>query len=261
MRFGICAGDKVENISVVANAGFDYVESNFQFISNSEKERLDLYRKELEKYNIKCEAANCFLPGTLHATGPDVDKNALYEYVKRGMENGASLGLKIAVFGSGGARRVPEGFSFKTAYLQLAEFLGEIVSPLAAEYGITVVSEPLSRAETNIINTMSEGVLLASFVDKHNIKTLADLYHMKNVGENADSVRMLFGEIKHAHISNPVSVGGKKRIYPKDVSEFDYKSFIEALEEAGCERCSVEANCDDFALEAPLAIKTLRSAV
>lgn len=259
MRFGICAGDKVENISIVANAGFDYVESNFQFISNGEKERLDAYYNELKKYNIKCEAANCFLPGSLHATGPDVDKNALSEYVKRGMDNGARLGLKIAVFGSGGARRVPEGFSFKTAYLQLAEFLGEIVSPVAAQYGITVVTEPLSRNETNIINTVSEGVLLASFVDKENIKTLADLYHMKNVGENSDTVKMLFGEIKHAHISNPVSVGDKKRIYPKDVSEFDYKSFLDALSVAGCERCSIEANCDDFEAEAPIAIKTLRS--
>lgn len=259
MRFGICAGDSVENISVVASAGFDYVESNFQFLAKSEKEKLDAYLKELESCNIKCEAANCFLPGSLHATGPEVDKAALSEYVKRGMDNGARLGLKTAVFGSGGARRVPEGFSFKTAYLQLAEFLGEIVSPIAAEYGITVVTEPLSRAETNIINTMSEGVLLASFVNKPNIKTLADLYHMKNVGENDDSVKMLFGEIKHAHISNPVSRDGKKRIYPKDASEFDYKSFLNALEIAGCERCSVEASCDDFSVEAPLAIKTLRS--
>ena len=52
------------------------------------------------------------------------------------------LGLKIIVFGSGGARKVPEGFSQDEAYKQLVEFAKRI-APEAKKRGIVVAVEPL----------------------------------------------------------------------------------------------------------------------
>lgn len=259
MRYGVCAGDRTENIKISAEAGFDYIESGFQFFANADEKRLFEYYDALNKYGIRCEAANCFMPGSLRVTCDTANRNDIADFVERGMKNGARAGLKTVVFGSSGARSVKEGFGFRKACLQLADFLGNIVSPIAENYGITVVLEPLSRNETNIINTLNEAAMLSAFVGKDNIKVLADLYHMMNVGDTFETLKSLVGAVSHSHISYPVGTNGKKRTYPKDVSEFDYKGFASAAELAGCKTCSIEADCFDFEKEAPIACAVLKS--
>lgn len=45
---------------------------------------------------------------------------------------------------------------------------------VAAKYGITVVVEPLQTKETNLINTVAEGIEIVKKVDRPNVKCLAD---------------------------------------------------------------------------------------
>jgi sugar phosphate isomerase/epimerase len=71
--------------------------------------------------------------------------------------------VRILCFGSGGARRVPDGFSKDEAFAQLVAF-GTRIAPEAKAHGITVVIEPLRRQETNIINTAAEGFALVKAV-------------------------------------------------------------------------------------------------
>lgn len=260
MRFGVCTGiDNEENVKVAAESGYDYIECGFQLFANATQEQLTEWEEREKKYGIYAEAANCFLPNSLPVTGDNVDYDALKEFVARGMKNSARMGLKTVVFGSSGARSIKEGYSYEKAVKQMGFFLREIASPEAAKYGITVVTEPLQKAETNMINTIKEGVLLAALADRDNIRCLADLFHMEQCGDTAEDVLMIKDSIIHAHISNPVGRDGKKRIYPLSADEFDYKSFIDALKQGTCERCSIEAAVTDFAYEAPLAIKLLRS--
>lgn len=260
MRFGVCTGiDNEANVKIAAECGYDYIECGFQMFANATEEQLAEWEEREKKYNIYAEAANCFLPGSLPVTGDDVDYEALTDFVSRGMKNSARLGLKIVVFGSSGARNIKEGFSYEKAIRQMAYFLREIASPEAAKYGISVVTEPLQKAETNIINTVKEGVMLAAMADRDNIRCLADLFHMEQCGDTAADILMIKDSILHAHISNPVGRDGKKRIYPLSPDEFDYKSFIDALKAGSCERCSIEASVSDFAAEAPAAIQLLRS--
>ncbi len=260
MRFGVCTGiDNEENVRIAAESGYDYIECGFQMFANATEEQLKEWEERENKYGIFAEAANCFLPGSLPVTGDNVDYEALREFVARGMKNSARLGLKTVVFGSSGARSIKEGYSYEKAVRQMGYFLREIASPEAAKYGITVVTEPLQKAETNMINTVKEGVLLAALADRDNIRCLADLFHMEQCGDTADDILMIKDSIAHAHISNPVGKDGKKRIYPLYADEFDYKSFLDVLKLGACERCSIEAAVSDFAYEAPIAIKLLRS--
>ncbi len=260
MKFGVCTGiDNEENVRVAAESGFDYIECGFQMFANATEEQLVQWEEREKKYGIYAEAANCFLPNTLPVTGDNVDYDALRDFVARGMKNSARLGLKTVVFGSSGARSIKEGFSYEKAVKQMGYFLREIAGPEAAKYGITVVTEPLQKAETNMINTIKEGVLLAALADRDNIRCLVDLFHMEQCGDTADDVIMIKDSIAHAHISNPVGRDGKKRIYPLYADEFDYKAFVDALRQSSCERCSIEASVTDFKTEAPLAIKLLRS--
>src|SRR5262249_25937777 len=55
-------------------------------------------------------AATLFLPATLKVTGPAIDRDRQHAYVEKAFDRLARLGVEVVVFGSGGARRVPDGF-------------------------------------------------------------------------------------------------------------------------------------------------------
>jgi sugar phosphate isomerase/epimerase len=67
------------------------------------------------------------------------------------------LGVRLIVFGSSGARQVPEGFSKKEAFEQLVDF-GKRTGPEARARDITIAIEPQRREESNIINNTAEAL-------------------------------------------------------------------------------------------------------
>ena len=261
MRYGVSFSLELpQQVRMAKEAGFDYVECGFGVLSRADDAAVDAYRRALEENDIRCEAANCFIPGDLPIIGTDFARQEMRDYIETGFRRGAALGLKTVAFGSGGARKVPAGVPFGEGFRQLGAFLREVVSPLAADYGVTVVIEPLRKAECNIIHTLDEGVMLAALADRENIACLADVYHMWGAGDSFDDIRRLRGCIVHGHISNPETpIKEAKRTFPLDRDEFDYAGFVAALEEAGCPRCSIEARVYDFPAEIKKAGAVLRS--
>ena len=253
MRFGMCVGDDETKIKLAAESGFDYVESCFFLLAESDDEKLNSFKSELDKYSVSCESVNCFLPGNLKVTGPDVDYDALKKYIEKGISRGIDAGLKKVVFGSSGARNVPDGWSYEEAYRQIVYFLKMIAAPVAEKYGVIITIEPLRKNDSNIVNSALEGAALASQADSPNIKCLVDYYHMLDAGDDCETIIKLTGAIKHAHVAEPVS-----RNYPRKDDGADYKSFIEALESAGCETCSVEVSTDNFERDCAPALKAIR---
>ena len=254
MKFGVCVGGDAGRIAIAKQVGFDYVESGFSVPAEDDEADYRRFCDELKKNDIPCLSVNCFLPSSLKVTGETVDYAALREYVGRGMPRAAAMGVKKVVFGSGGARNLPKGYPFAKGITDLVYFLREIVSPIAAENGITVVIEPLSPKDTNIIQSVKEGAFLASAVNRENICLLADLYHMCNASDTPEDIVAMKGLLRHAHIAEP-----SKRRYPAPGDAYDYKPFIDALGVAGCDTCSLEAGCSDFASEAAKAIEVFRS--
>lgn len=249
MRYGMCMGiDSPQNVKIAKDAGFDYMECGFSMLSRADDEVYAKFKTALEENGIRCEAANCFMPADLPVIGHDYGSDKYVGYIENGMKRGKELGMECVVFGSSAARNVPDGVRYAEGFRQLGDFLGRVVSPIAEKYGMTVVIEPLRKDETNIINTVKEGTMLAVISGKDNIACLADLYHM--VSDDNSDIRQLKGSIRHAHFSNPYSKNNLKREFPKSFDEYDYRSFIDALEYAGCERCSVEARCLDYPTEA-----------
>ncbi len=251
MRFGVCIGGDIPHISIAKECGFDYVESSFGLLAADPKEKFDAFCEELKKNEITCESVNCFLPGNLNVVGENVDLDAVAAYVKKGMENGETMGVKTVVFGSGGARRIPDGFPYEQAIRQLRTFLKQVAAPLAAAHGIMIVMEPLNDA--NSIKTVKEGAILAALADEPNVACLIDLYHMFKVGDTVEDILQLKGFLKHAHFAEPT-----KRAYPTFEDTYDYRPFIRALEEAGCPRCSLEAGCKNFSQEAKIAAMVMK---
>lgn len=258
MRFGMCTGiEHPERVKVIADAGFDYIECGFCSLSRADDSVFEAFRKALEENDIKCEAANGFLPKDLPIINGDMEK--ISAYIENGMKRGEKIGLKKIAFGSGGARKVPNGVSYAEGFRQLGEFLKNIVSPLAEKYGMIIVAEPLRKDECNIINTVKEGAMLAVLSGKENISALADIYHMIGEGDTFDDIKQLKGTLKHAHICNPYTKKNLKRDFPLDKDEFDYQGYVDALSFVGCDTCSVEAQCVNFDSETATAGKFLNS--
>lgn len=252
-RIGVCVDpDKFEAAQA---AGFDYVETNASRVAALGDEEFRKLAAQVAQLRIPVAASMSFIPGTIRLTGPEVDPAKQMAYVTATLARLKQLGVKIVVFGSGGARRVPDGFSKDEAFTQLVDFCRRI-APVARENGITIVVEPLRKQETNIINTAREGLTLVRAVDRPEIRLLVDYYHLAEEGEDPAIIAEAGTLLAHTHIANP-----KGRVYPMSLDEAAYAGFFSNLCGIGYQgRMSVEASTKDFAADAPGALALLRSA-
>ena len=246
MRIGICAGTDIRNPDLIKKAGFDYMETGFNSVASmSDGDFLSLY-SALAESGIKCEAANCFLPGEMSVTGKNVDYDALYKFIEKGFKRCKKLGAETVVFGSGRARDVKDGYPLRECYLQTVRFLKETVAGFCDKYDIDLAIEPLCRQETQVIHTLKEACIAASMTDSGRIHVLADIYHMLESGDDYTNILAVGSDLIHAHISYPVPTGRHKRVYPNEKYGFDYSEFIDNLKKVGCPRVSIEGSTDDF---------------
>lgn len=254
VQIGHCVS--VKGLEAAKAAGFDYVEvgtTELTALSDADFELTVAHAKEV---GLPTPNAYLFLPGTMRLTGPQATApEEQLAYVKKAFARLARLGVKIICFGSGGARRVPEGFAKADAFKQLVDF-GKRIAPEARAQGITVVIEPLRSQESNIINTAAEGLDLVLAVNDPNFELLIDFYHLASEKEDPAIILRADKHIRHLHMANP-----QGRVFPLKWDEYDYTAFFANLRKIGyAGRMSVEGSSKDFATEAPQSIALLRRA-
>ena len=254
VQVGVCLdADKFE---AARAAGFDYVEINASKVAALTDDEFQQLERRAAQLGIPVAAANVFLPAAIKLTGPDVDPARQMAYVTAALGRLQRLGVKVQVLGSGGARRVPDGFSREDAFNQLVDFCRRI-APVARDHGITIVVEPLRKQETNIINTAREGLALVKAVDRPEIKLLVDYYHLAEEGESPDVIAEAGPLLAHTHIANPMG-----RVYPLSLDESAYGGFFSNLCKIGYSaRMSVEASTKDFPADAPRSLALLRQSL
>lgn len=250
MKFGCCLnmvstrkdGTGIERVGRLGEAGYDYVELALsELLALPEAERQELLEM-VRSSGVPCETCNNLFPKTIRLTGPGVDLEKILAYVEKALALAREIGAKAVVFGSGPAKNIPEGFPREEGYLQVVELLKRM-GEIAGRNGITIVIEPLRKAECNLINTFEEGVQLAKDVAHESVKVLIDYYHMTVEKEPAE-ILLQDGKkyLGHVHFANP-----EGRVYPEDMGESDYRSFIEALKGIGYTgRISCEAYTTNF---------------
>ncbi len=145
-------------------------------------------------------AANAFLPGTIKCTGPDVDLERIVRYAGTAFRRARLAGIRFIVFGSGGARQIPEGFDHSIARDQFLACLRRI-APLAREQDVTVVIEPLNKKECNFINSLADGAFFVEAAAHPHVRLLADFYHMLVDGEAPDEIILHGRWIQHVHVA------------------------------------------------------------
>ena len=250
VQIGYCT--PLANLEAAKAAGFDYVELGTSEIAALSDAEFEQAAARIRQVGMPVPATNLFLPAALKVTGPAIEIDRQLAYVRRAFARLAQIGTTIVVFGSGGARLVPEGFPKDQAFQQLVEF-GRRIAPEARARGITIAVEPLRPEETNIINSAEEGLALVNAVGDPNFQLMVDFYHLASVKEDPASIVRARDHIRHLHMANP-----QGRVFPRAAAEYDYAPFFAALRSIGYDkRISVEASTKDLKADAPLAIALL----
>ena len=197
-------------------------------------------------------AYNCFLPGACKVTGPDTDEKRLAAYAQRAFSRAHAMGSSVIVFGSGAARTVPDGWPREKAEEQIVEAM-RIVGPLAAAEGITVVMEPLNRGESNILNSVAEGLHYVRRAKTDGVAVLCDFYHLTLEEEPLEDLDAARGLLAHVHVAEPVGRG------PPGSGPTDFRPFFARLKAIGYDaRISLECKWDNMKTELKPCLEFLR---
>ncbi len=236
-------------------AAFDYMEIRTSEVAALSDEDYEKLVTKVRQIGISVPVGYWFVPANIKLTGPHTDKEQQMNYLRKALDRVSKLGVRLIVFGSGDARRVPEGFPQKEAFQQLVEFC-QRVGPLAAASNITIAIEAQRRQECNIINTAAEGLELVNAVNHPNIQLMIDFYHFAIEKEDPAIILKAKDHIRHLHMANPTG-----RVFPLNAQEYDYAPFFRNLRKIGYDgRISLEARASDFAKDSPQAIAFLRGA-
>lgn len=250
---GYCTG--LANLDAAKAAGFDYVELSATEIANLTDADFEGAVARIKTLGLPTPAANLFVPAAIKLTGPETNVEQQNAHVKKALTRLARLGVQVVVFGSGGARRVPDGFAKEDAFKQLVDF-GRRAAAEGRANGITITIEPLRKQETNIINTAAEGLALVEAINHPNFQLMIDFYHLASEQEDPAIVLRARDRIRHLHVANP-----QDRVFPAKWEEYDYGPFFANLKKIGYDkRISVEGRTTDLAAQGPPAIALLRQA-
>ena len=224
--FGVCAGpDKAERLKAI---GYDFIEGGVggTFKPTMPDAEYEAELAKLKQSALPFRSCNGFIPSTYRLTGPETTHDTALEYAVTACRRADLLGVPCIVFGSGGARKLPDGFDASKGREQFIDFcskLGDRIQDLK----VTIVLEPLNKGETNLLNSVTEGIAYVDAIDRPRIQLLADFYHMMKEDEGPDAIRKAGARIRHCHIAE---LEGRKA--PGTKGE-DLSRYFKALHDIG----------------------------
>ena len=103
----------------------------------------------------------------------------------------------------------------------------EQLAPHAEAAGVTITVEPLNRYEMHLLNTLADGIAIASRVGSPQVKVLADVFHMSIEEDDAPaSIRAAGHWIGHVHFAD------NQRAHP-GTGSIDFAAVYAALHDIG----------------------------
>lgn len=252
MRFGVSCG--FDWLPALKDAGYDYIETSLVGLLEKSEEEIAEISKQLEQYDMKLEVVNCFFPFNKSLYSEDAEY--FREHAAKGLSRAAALGCKIAVIGSGGARRIPEDISVEAAKKQFSDIL-RICGEEAEKNGIKIVVEPLRHKETNFIHTITEGIEVATMANHGAVGTLIDFFHFHCNEEPLDELDTLQGPIYHTHLARPST----DRCFPQPCDSETVRAWAQKLKALGYnDRLSLECRfTSNYKQELKVARQVLES--
>jgi sugar phosphate isomerase/epimerase len=236
----------IANNNILADAGYNYVEDYVRefLVPGADKASFTENLEKLKDSKLPVEACNTFLPSDLKCVGPGPKHDEILTFATTTFSRASIAGVKIIVLGSGGARRIPEGFSLNEAkdqFMSLCKKLGHI----AEKYDVILALEPLNRTECNFINSLEEAGEIVNQVNTRNFRLCADIYHMLMEDESPAPILKYGKLITHVHIAE------KNGRCAPGVNNEDFTPYFRALKQIKYNgRITIECKWQDLAEQA-----------
>jgi len=224
--------DLERSLAHASSLGFDAVE-----LFTASAEALDVTETKtlLEKYNLRLAAVGTGVGKVIHGltlTDPDaaIRKKAI-AFIESMITFGAAFGAPAIIGSMQG--NVVAGVEREQAMQWLADglsYLGNHASTL----GVKLIYEPLNRYETNLINTLGDGVQFLKSRQIQHVGLLADLFHMNiEEADMAASIKASGDFVIHVHFadSNRRPVGNGHSDFSEVaqvLKQINYTGFVSA---------------------------------
>jgi sugar phosphate isomerase/epimerase len=248
----------IENDSLLQRYGYRYlVESVGKLISPKTvtDEQFQSNVLKIKKLRVPMYAFNIFIPGELKIVGPDVNEAALLTYVDKVFQRCQTSGVNRIIWGSGGSRRVPEGFDRTKAKEQFVSMAKKIADK-ASRYNIMLALENLNSTETNFITTVEEALDIVKKVDRKNLRLCVDIYHMLKEGEPPSSILKTKGYVIYCEVAE------KEGRTPPGVQGDDFRPYFSALKQVGYnDKIMIECRWENVATQGEMAFQKLRTQI
>jgi sugar phosphate isomerase/epimerase len=245
--------ESIDHDSLFYAAGFRLIgESVGKMLSPSLTEEQFLENaKKIKSSKCKVYVCNILFPGTLKISGPEVDEKKVLAHVEVVFARAKKAGVPVIVLGSGGSRRLPEGYDYPLALANFTTLCGKLAL-VAQKHGITIAIESLNRTETNFLNTLAEVAEVVKKVNHPNFRLNADIYHMLKENEPPQHI------IDAGKLIVYVELAEKENRSLPGVMGDDFKPYFRALKSIGYRGpIVIEAYSKKLREEVPVAYANL----
>ncbi|MFD2148473.1 sugar phosphate isomerase/epimerase family protein [Mucilaginibacter antarcticus] len=167
--------------------------------------------------------------------GPAVNEQCVLPYADSLFMRAKQAGVNWLILGSGGARRIPDGYDAKKAQVDFTVLCGKLAL-LAQMHKIMLVLESLETDETNFLVNLKETAEVVRAVNNPNFRLNVDIYHMGRMKESPQVIVDNADLIVHCEIAElekrtlPGMKGDDLKPYLRAIRKAKYKGpiFIEA---------------------------------
>jgi len=224
--------------SSIKKAGYDFIELPLAPFGLEDQHQLAAAKAIVSDLPLPPTAFNVLFPRDMRVVGEEIDEHRIKGYLARAAELLSNARAEVVVFGSGWARTIPDGWERSRGEDQFLTALSWCADMLEGS-GVTLVIEPLNRKESNLVNSVEEGVRFAAQIDRKQIRVLADFYHMDEESEPLDTLRQHGPWLAHIHVADT----GRKN---PGTGTYDYATFFGNLKAIGYGgMISAECTLDD----------------
>ena len=245
MKIAICnelfKGWAIERVfEYAAQLGYDGVEiapyTLADLVTEIPMKKRKAIRRAAEKCGIEIVGLHWLLvkPEGLYINHPDdIIRIRTQEYIEALIHFCADIGGKLLLHGSPHQRTVQEGWKFEEAWERAKETF-KVCSDVAQKRNVIYCIEPLTRTNTNFINTVEEALRMVKEVRHPHFKLM---YDVRSGSENETSMvegllRALGSQhLRHVHVNDASGKGpgfGKTEFVPvlRTLRENGYQGFV-----------------------------------
>ena len=171
-------------------------------------------------------------PEGLYINCPDAAvRRRTQDYIKALIHFCGDLGGTVMIHGSPKQRTVQEGWDRSEVWRYTVETFASCMD-VAKERGVAYCIEPLSRANTNLLNSVEEALRLVREVNHPNFQTMVDCCSGSTEGRPlTDLFRQAGPHMRHVHVNDPNGRGpgfGDLKFGPvlKALRDLNYDRYI-----------------------------------